>query len=349
VATGTQLLDLTLRELEQELVSMGEPSYRATQVWEWLYRSLVTSFDEMTNLPKALRRRLRDRWRCEALREVTSASADDGRTQKTLLAADDGARIETVLMAYDERNTVCVSSQVGCAVGCPFCATGATGLVRNLTAGEIVAQVLHAARALARQGGSLTNVVYMGMGEPLLNYDAVWRATMNLHHPAGLNMGTRRFTVSTIGVVPGILQLAQEEGEVGLAVSLHAPDDALRDQLVPMNKRYPISAVLEAARSYSQQTGRRVTFEYALIAGVNDAPAQAQATATLLRGTLCHVNLIPLNPVPNSPMVAPGADVVTRFRDVLLAWGIPTTVRDSRGAEIAAGCGQLRAAHETQP
>ncbi len=347
MATRTQLLDLTLRELEQELVSMGEPSYRAVQVWEWLYRSLVTSFDEMTNLPKALRRRLRDRWRCEALREVTTASADDGRTKKILLEADDGARIETVLMVYDDRNTVCVSSQVGCAVGCPFCATGATGLIRNLTAGEIVAQVLYAARMLAQQGASLTNVVYMGMGEPLLNYDAVWRATMNLHDPAGLNVGTRRFTVSTIGVVPGILQLAQEEGEVGLAVSLHAPDDALRNQLVPMNKRYPIAAVLEAARSYSQRTGRRVTFEYALIAGVNSAPAQAQATAALLRGMLCHVNLIPLNPVPNSPMVPPSADGVARFRDILLARGIPTTVRDSRGAAIAAGCGQLCAAHET--
>jgi len=348
MATPDHVLDLSYAELDHDLVAMGEPSYRARQVWEWLYRRLVTSFEEMTNLPQTLRRRLRDRWRCEALRKVTTLSADGGRTQKTLLEAADGARIEAVLMRYDDRNTVCVSSQVGCPVGCPFCATGADGLVRNLTAGEIVAQALHFARVLAPEGAGVTNIVYMGMGEPLLNWDAVWRATMNLHHPAGMNVGTRRFTISTIGVVPAMLRLAQEPGEVGLAVSLHAPDDALRDRLVPLNRRYPIAQVLEAARAYIQQTGRRVTFEYALIAGVNDAPAQAHATAQLLQGMLCHVNLIPLNPVPNSPMAAPSTATVARFRGVLVARGIPTTVRDSRGAEIAAGCGQLRAANATQ-
>lgn len=342
------VLDLSYQELEQLLTDWGEAGYRADQVWQWLYRSFATSPDEMTNLPKELRQRLRDRLRFHEICLVATQSTDQGHTEKALLEAADGARIETVLMRYDDRNTVCVSSQVGCPIGCPFCATGRHGLERNLSAGEIVAQVLHFARELQPEGAQITSVVCMGMGEPLLNYDAVWRAIMNLHHPLGLGMGTRRFTISTIGVVPGIKRLAHEPGQVGLAVSLHAPDNALRNKLVPLNHRYPIEQVLEAVRLYVRETGRRVTFEYALIANVNDRPALAKATADLLQGMLCHVNLIPLNAVPGSEFEPSSPDVVARFQDILRQRGIPTTIRASRGSEIAAGCGQLRAKQYAQ-
>jgi 23S rRNA (adenine2503-C2)-methyltransferase len=339
-----RLLDLSYQELERLLTDWGEPSYRAEQIWQWIYRRLATSPDHMTNLPKALRQLLNDRTRMGGLRLVGTQSTDDGLTEKALLETSDGARIEAVLMRYDDRNSVCVSSQVGCAVGCAFCATGQMGLERDLSAGEIAGQVLHFARTLDRQGPRITNVVYMGMGEPLLNYDAVWRSIENLHHPSGVNMGTRRFTISTIGIVPGIERLAQEPGEVGLAVSLHAPNNALRSDLVPLNRRYPIQDILEAVRLYIRETGRRVTFEYALMAGVNDTPSLAQATADLLEDMLCHVNLIPLNPVPGSGLAPSDERTTKRFQEILQRRGIPTTLRRSRGSEIAAACGQLSAA-----
>ncbi|MGC9360929.1 MAG: 23S rRNA (adenine(2503)-C(2))-methyltransferase RlmN [Anaerolineae bacterium] len=342
------LLDLSYEELERLLTDWGEPSYRAEQVWQWTYRRLAASCGEMTNLPKSLRQRLRESVRMRSLRLVTAQSTDDGLTEKALLETADGARIETVLMRYEERNTVCVSSQVGCAVGCPFCATGQMGLERDLSAGEIVGQVLHFARKLNHQGSQVTNVVYMGMGEPLLNYDAVWCSIERLHHPSGANMGTRRFTVSTIGIVPGIERLAREQSEVGLAVSLHAPTNALRNELVPLNRHYPIEDILEAVRFYIGETGRRVTFEYALIAGVNDTPALAHATADLLAEMLCHVNLIPLNPVPGSGLKPSDEQTTRRFQDVLQNRGIATTLRKSRGSEIAAACGQLSAAQPKQ-
>ncbi|MCD6302947.1 MAG: 23S rRNA (adenine(2503)-C(2))-methyltransferase RlmN [Anaerolineae bacterium] len=339
----TCLLDLSYQELKGLITHWGEPTYRTEQIWQWIYRRMVTSPDDMTNLPEALRRRLHDHACMGRLRLLATQSTDDALTQKALLEAPDSARIETVLMRYEGRNTLCVSSQVGCPVGCVFCATGQMGLERDLSAGEIVDQVLHFARQLGRQGSQLTNVVYMGMGEPMLNYDAVWRATMNLHHPSGMGMGTRRFTISTIGIVPGIERLAREEGEVGLAVSLHAPDNALRSRLVPLNQRYPIEDVLAATRLYIRETGRRVTFEYVLIAGINDAPDQAKATADLLKGMLCHVNLIPLNPVPGSDLAPSDERATRRFQDILRQRGIPTTIRKSRGAAITAACGQLSA------
>jgi 23S rRNA (adenine2503-C2)-methyltransferase len=250
--------------------------------------------------------------------------------------------IEAVLMRYARRRTVCISTQVGCALGCSFCATGQSGFTRHLTAGEIVAQVLYAARAFRGEGTTLTHVVVMGMGEPLLNYDATLAALRRLMDERGLNLGARRFTVSTVGIVPGIWRLSAEGLPVGLAVSLHAPDDALRDELVPVNRRYPLGQLLPACREYVARTGRRVTFEYALIDGLNDLAEQAGQLADLVRGLRCHVNLIPLNPTPGSPYRASPPTRVQAFHEALERLHVPATVRLRRGIDIQAGCGQLR-------
>ncbi len=330
----------------------GEPSFRSDQIWRWLYGSLVTDPQEMRNLPLPLRQRLADACYIGHLPVVDRLVDDDGLTEKVALQTHDGQIVETVLMRYEERNTVCVSSQIGCPLGCLFCATGQSGYSRDLTAGEIVAQVLHYARALRREDAHITNIVFMGMGEPMLNYDAVWLAIDNLHHPDGMNMGLRRFTVSTVGIVPGIERMAESGTEVGLAISLHAPNDALRDQLVPANRRYPLAQVMAAARYYVEHTSRRITFEYGLAEGVNDSEALAHETAELLRGMLCHVNLIPINPAPGDTGVAcdyrPSSQGrILRFQEILMAAGIETTVRVSRGRDIQAGCGQLRQRRET--
>ena len=301
------LLSLARDELGRLVQAWGAPRYRADQVWHWLYRRLAQSPREMANLPAALRERLSAEATIGGLEPLRRLEAEDGLTSKVLLQLADGAAIEAVLMHYGaaedeagERHTVCASSQVGCAIGCAFCATGQQGWTRDLTAGEISAQVLHFERELRVEGAHVTNVVLMGMGEPLLNRDAVWRAIRNLNDPDGLGLGARRFTVSTAGIVPGVLAMAaaiaEEMPAVGLAVSLHAPDDALRDELVPINRRYPLESLLAACEQYVAATGRRVTMEYALIDGVNDSDRHARRTADLLGGLLCHVNLIPLNP-----------------------------------------------------
>ncbi len=340
------LLALTYEGLQALLVSWGEPRFRAEQVWQWLYRRLATSPEEMTNIPRALRRRLLEETDITRLEVAGLQAADEGLTDKILFQTADGQSFETVLMRYEDRNTVCVSSQIGCAVGCEFCATGQGGLVRDLGADEISAQVLHVARTLAGEGRTLTNVVLMGMGEPLLNYDAVWTAITNLHR--GMGLGMRRFTISTSGIVPGIERLAAEGSGVGLAISLHAPDNALRDRLVPINRRYPIEDLLDAVARYAERTGRRPTFEYVLIDGVNDAVSQAEALVARLRGRLCHVNLIPLNATPGCDLQPAPTAQVLRFRDALVRGGVETTVRISRGSEIRAGCGQLRSAQPAQ-
>jgi 23S rRNA (adenine2503-C2)-methyltransferase len=277
-----------------------------------------------------------------------------------LFALRDGATIESVLMAYETRRTACISTQVGCGMGCVFCATGQDGYVRNLTAGEILGQVLYFAREVldAGAGGSdrhtqrkpsaghpNTNVVLMGMGEPLANYAATWQAIETLADARGFHLGARRITLSTVGLVPGIQRMATEELPVNLAISLHAAEDGLRGQLAPINARYPLSTLMAAVRGYIEKTGRRVTFEYALISGVNDSPEQSRQLVTLLRGVLCHVNLIPLNQTRASPLRPSSRDKVESFRQELEAAGIPTTVRLRRGIEIEAGCGQLRQRH----
>lgn len=338
-----RILDLTLPELEARLRGWGEPPYRAHQVWEWIYRHGAARFDQMTNLPAALRRRLSAEFALTPFEPVAEHLSEDGQTRKLALRLADGEIIETVWMRYENRQSVCVSTQAGCAMGCTFCATGQGGLRRNLSAGEIIAQVLAFSRLLAAQSRRVTNVVFMGMGEPFANYDAVWRAACTLMDPAGLGLGARHIVISTVGLIPGIRRFAQERSQVRLAISLHAPDDALRDQLVPINRAYPIAPLMEAVRDYVKLTGRRVTFEYALIAGVNDKPEQAQALAALLRGLPAHVNLIPLNPVADSPWRPSPQARVRQFQETLAERGVPCTVRLGRGTDIQAACGQLRA------
>ncbi len=339
--------DLTLPELEERVRAAGVPAYRGRQIFAWLYRHLAPGYGLMTNLPTGLRAELAGSLPLSPLAPVREAEADDGETIKTLYQTHDGQFVETVLMLYPDRATVCVSCQVGCAVGCAFCATGLAGLTRNLSAGEMVAQVVGAARRARDLGRTLTNIVMMGMGEPLHNYAATMKMVEILHEPHGLNFGARRITISTSGVVPRIDALATEPYQVNLAVSLHAPNDALRDKLVPLNKRYPVEDLITACRRYGQATGRRVSFEYALMAGINDSDEIAQELANLLRGSgvLCHVNLIPLNPVDVLPYERPDPVGIERFAAAIRAAGIPTTVRYSRGVEIAAACGQLRAEH----
>jgi 23S rRNA (adenine2503-C2)-methyltransferase len=319
----TYLLNLSQAELKEMITDWGEPAYRTEQLEVWLYQRYASDFTQMTNLPKALRQRLIDGAAIDPLRPVVSVDSADGFTQKTLFALPDGEQVEAVLMRYDKRQTLCISTQAGCAMACPFCATGQMGFRRNLVAGEIVAQVLHFARQLAQEDKSVTNIVFMGMGEPLANYAETWRAIRRLNDPAGFNLGARHMTLSTVGLVPAIRRMSKEPEQVNLAVSLHAPDDTLRNRLVPINRRYPLAMLMQAVRDYIDATHRRVTFEYALMDQVNDSTGQADQLAGLLQGLLCHVNLIPLNPTPGSPWSGSPDERVYAFRDRLEAAGIP--------------------------
>jgi 23S rRNA (adenine2503-C2)-methyltransferase len=352
------ILDLTKDQLGDLFVSWGEPSFRAAQVDRWVYKELATDFQAMTDLPRRLRERLAESARLGVPRVVAETTSTDTLTRKALLALNDGRTIETVLMLYPDapgspqlqepsgespaakyqRRTVCISTQVGCPIGCPFCATGQAGYVRNLTPGEIVAQVLH----YARIAGPLTNIVIMGMGEPFMKFDVTWQAIESLVDPARFGMGARRITVSTSGEIPGIERMAREKLQINLAISLHAPENDLRNVLVPLNRKYPLKDLMRAARAYVAHTHRRVTFEYALMDKVNDRPEQAEALAQLVRGLLCHVNLIPLNPTPASPYGRTPYERVRQFENILVGAGIPTTLRVEKGIEIAAGCGQLK-------
>ena len=341
--TGHSLLDLSKAELGELLTGWGEPTFRADQVWGWLYHKLVSDPLEMSDLPKPLRARLAEAFPCQLLTPLTTLVSADRQTQKTLFALSDGAQIETVLMRYRRRHTVCVSTQAGCAMGCPFCATGQGGFQRNLTAGEIVAQVLFFARLLAAGNQKVTNVVFMGMGEPLANYLATWSAVRRLNDPEGFRLAARAMTISSVGLVPGIRRMAGEPEQVGLSISLHAPTDELRNQLVPINRRFPLPQLLEACEYYAKSTRRRISFEYVLIDQINDAPQQATQLADLLAGMLAQVNLIPLNPTPGSSFRPSPAARVRAFQEILQARGLATTVRLRRGVDIQAGCGQLRA------
>ena len=354
---SVNLMDLPFVGLQAQMAAWNEPRFRAEQIWKWLYGHLVDDYSQMSNLPLSLRQRLERLYRLSPLTPIDEQISTDQLTRKTLFRLADGETIESVLMEYDQRQTVCVSSQVGCQLACSFCATGQSGFVRNLQPAEIIAQPLYYARLLARQVGptpppankTLSNVVIMGMGEPLLNYDAVWQAIETWNDHRGLNLGARKITLSTAGYVPGIIRLAAESLQVGLAVSLHAADDALRDQLVPLNRRYPLSELLSACRDYVSQTGRRVTFEYALIEGVNDSVSQARQLARLLKGLLCHVNLIPLNLTAGCTYQPSPPEKVRAFQHALADLQIATTVRLRRGLDVQAGCGQLRQQRNTAP
>jgi len=335
------IYDLTLPALIALLQEWGEPAYRAQQIWRGLYRHFWNSPDQFTDLSKGLRNKLAVNLQWDVLTPDNQLASKDRQTVKTLFKLGDGNVIEAVLMKYDQRRTLCISSQAGCAMGCVFCATGQLGFKRHLTSGEIVAQVMHYARQLNEQAERVTNIVVMGMGEPFHNYDNTLAAIDRLNDEDGYNFGARRFTISTVGLVPGIKRFADEQRQVNLAVSLHATDDVKRSKMMPVNKRFPIKDVIEVCHYYVEKTGRRITFEWALIHEVNDTPEIAQKLASLLKGLNCHVNAIPLNPTTGYSGKATNRQRAQVFKDVLEQAGIPCTIRMRRGIDIAAGCGQL--------
>jgi 23S rRNA (adenine2503-C2)-methyltransferase len=333
------LFDLTRDDLAALL--SNEPSYRLDQLWTALYEHLIEPHD-VTTLPKALRARIADDLPT-ALTPVTESVSDTGDTVKSLWELDGGSRIETVLMLYPERATVCVSTQAGCAMACGFCATGQAGFTRHLTTGEIVEQVVRAARHAKSLGRRVSNVVFMGMGEPLANEAAVWSSIERMHGAIGIS--ARHLTVSTVGIVPGIRALTARPLPVNLAVSLHAANDTLRDELVPINRRYPLEVLMAACDDYLESKGRRVSFEWAMIDGVNDRHSDAVELAALTRRRRvpAHVNLIPLNPTPGWPTTGSSPRRVAEFADLLTSLGVNVTVRRNRGTDIDAACGQLAA------
>ncbi len=335
------IYDLDINELSALLKEIGEPSFRAKQIWEGLYRQFWQKTDEFTTLPKPLRKKLTDFLLFDVLNPTLKLDSADGKTRKTLFKLHDGNFIEAVLMRYDRRQTLCISTQVGCAMGCVFCATGQMGFKRHLSSGEIVAQVMYYAHLLAQEDSHVTNVVIMGMGEPFHNYENTLAAIDRLNDPLGYNFGARRFTVSTVGLVPAIRRFAEEKRQVNLAISLHAAEDNLRTSMMPVNKRYDIDELLDACIDYIKLTGRRITFEWALIQGVNDTPDQARKLAEKLQGLLCHVNAIPLNPTGGFEGKATTHNRAQEFKTILEQSGIPCTIRIRRGIDIQAGCGQL--------
>lgn len=351
------IYDLSLPDLTSLLASWDEPAYRAKQVWQGLYRHFWNTPDEFSNLPKSLREKLAGSVRFEAFTPVRWLASSDRQTRKTLFRLGDGQVIEAVLMKYGDpaspapapsesgakrkRRTLCISSQAGCAMGCVFCATGQMGFKRQLSSGEIAAQVMYYARSLHEKEESVTNVVLMGMGEPFHNYNNVMAAIDRLNDPDGYHFGARRITISTAGLAPYIRRFADEGRQVNLAVSLHAAEDQARSAIMPVNRKYNLKDLLEACRYYAGKTHRRVTFEWALIHGVNDSPEVARQLAARLRGLLCHVNAIPLNPTAGYSGQATNRERAEAFKHTLEQAGIPCTIRMRRGIDIQAGCGQL--------
>lgn len=333
--TRLDLLGLLPDELASFLRDLGQPAYRARQVFSWLHRG--AAFEDMTDLPKSLRARLAALASAGALRLQAEETAPDGATKFAFRTTDDHV-VETVLIPHPRRATVCVSSQIGCAYGCRFCATGRQGRVRDLTAGEIVEQVIRVQHTM--RPTRITNVVFMGMGEPLANYGPVVKAVRLLNHPHGLHIAARRVAISTCGLSDGIRRLAREGLQVALAISLHAATDEVRTQLVPINREHPVAEVISAAREYARRTGRKIAFQYVVVPGLNDTPEQARRLAVLGKGLPCMVNLIPQNPLSDSPPADPSA--AARFARLLRSRGLPVAVRRSRGAEVLGACGQLR-------
>jgi 23S rRNA (adenine2503-C2)-methyltransferase len=349
------LSGLTPETLVAWLTERGHPPYRARQVADAVWGGKAASIDDVRPLPADLRRELGEAFRFDTVARTEVTVTDGGLTEKALHHLDDEAIVESVLMHYParpgarERHTLCISSQAGCAVGCPFCATGELGFTRDLQTPEILDQVRSAARRLAADGKRLTNVVFMGMGEPLLNLDRVLPAIEALNDQHRFGLGARHITVSTSGVVPGIRRLTALGPQFTLAVSLHAARDPLRDVLVPLNRRWPVGEVVAAARDHAAATGRRISYEVTMIGGINDTQADAQAMAELLRGDHAHVNLIPMNPVAHTPWQATPMPIIERFAATLGAAGIPVTIRSNRGQEIGAACGQLAAERAGEP
>lgn len=353
MAENPFIYDLDLSTLGDKIQSWGEPKYRALQIWQGLYQNFWQSPDEFTSLPRYLRQKLGDEFDFVHIQPVTVLDSSDGETRKTLFNLPDHRAIEAVLMRYDRRRTLCISTQAGCAMGCVFCATGQMGFQRNLSSGEIIEQVIYYARFLHSEGEQVTNVVIMGMGEPFHNYQATMDAIDRLNHPEGYNFGARRFTVSTVGLIPMIRRFTSERRQVNLAVSLHAADDELRASMMPINRKYPFDDLIVACQEYVEQTHRRITFEWALIQNVNDTQEQAHKLAQRLQvfsnienkyhksSALCHVNIIPLNPTQRFSGHASTRQRALAFQAELERYGIPCTIRVRRGIDIKAGCGQL--------
>ena len=341
------IFDLDYDDLQAELMGMGEPGYRAGQIWRGLYQDFWSAPAEFSTLPLKLRASLADRFDFSRLHPERSIDSTDRETRKTLFSLSGTPGVEAVLMSYEKRRTLCISSQAGCAMGCVFCATGQMGFRRNLTSGEIIEQVLYYSRELHSRSEKVTNIVVMGMGEPFHNYDATMQAIDRLNDSRGCDLGARRFTISTVGLVPSIRRFTKERRQVNLAISLHAADDTLRTRLLPVNRKYPLDDLMAACKDYVDQTKRRLSFEWALIEGVNDTPDQAEKLAHLLRdfviggAALCHVNLIPLNPTHKYSGKASPRQRAHAFQSILSSRGIPCTIRTRRGIDIQAGCGQL--------
>lgn len=334
------LRDYTLKELEAILAEMGEPKFRAKQIFKWLYDGAKT-IDDMTNISKSLREKLKYEYSVNIPKIEQKFVSDIDETRRYLLQLDDGNYIESVLMKYKHGYTICISTQVGCAMGCRFCASTRNGKVRSLTAGEIIGQVLTVQQDL---GSRISNIVLMGMGEPLDNYDNVMRFLENINDPNGINIGHRHISLSTCGLADRIYELANKELQITLSISLHAPNDEKRSVIMPVNKKYNIAALMKACRYYIEKTNRRISFEYTLISGVNDTEAEAKELLKLISGMLCHVNLIPVNEVKETGFKQGNRKAIERFREILENGGISATVRREMGADISAACGQLRAA-----
>lgn len=343
-ASLPRILDLTPSELTDWVVAHDWPKFRAGQLQKWLLHRRATSFEQMSDLPKPMREQLAAEFRLFAA-EVESHQVASDRTEKLLLKLGDGETIECVLMREPDRVTVCISTQVGCAMGCVFCASGMLGLKRNLSAGEILEELLRM-QTLLGPDERITNIVVMGIGEPLANLPAVLQVLAAASSPEGLGIGARHITVSTVGLPAKIREFAHTGKQYNLAISLHAPNNTLRDKLVPVNDKIGVEAILDAADEYFEVTGRRVTFEYVLLAQVNDEPQHAQQLAQLLRGRCAHVNLIPMNGVSVLPFHEPPAPRTQQFVSILEQAGIPASVRKRKGADIDAACGQLRLKHE---
>jgi 23S rRNA (adenine2503-C2)-methyltransferase len=335
------IYDLEYGELLEFLLKSGQPKFRADQIWNGLYRKFWNDPDQFAGVPGDLRKTLNKEFRFSSLTTLKELSSNDHKTMKYLFSLPDGNKIETVWMRYHDRNTLCISTQSGCAMDCSFCATGQMGFFRNLTSGEIIEQILFFARKLNAVNEQVTNIVFMGMGEPFHNYDNVMQSIDRINAENGYNFGARRITISTSGLVPQIKRFADEKRQVNLAISLHAVDDDMRSTMMLVNKRYPVDMLLEACHYYVQVTHRRISFEWALIEGLNDSEEIAAKFAKKVKGLICHVNLIPLNPTSRFAGLAAKKDRVEKFRQVLLNHGIPCTVRLRRGIDIKAGCGQL--------
>lgn len=338
------IYDYTLEQLQEWMKENDEPAFRGGQLFDWLYVKRVKSFEDMSNLSKSLREKLEEHFSILTLNEITKFESKDG-TVKFLFGLHDAHAIETVIMRHSYGNSICVTTQVGCRIGCTFCASTLGGLKRNLTAGEIVAQVVTAQQMLDATGERVSSIVIMGSGEPFENYDATMTFLRIMIHEKGLNIGQRHITVSTSGIVPSMYKFADENTQINLALSIHAPNDALRSKLMPVNRRFPFDDVMAACHHYIAKTGRRITFEYALIGGVNDRPEHAQELADVLKGMLCHVNLIPVNHVPERNYVRTPREDIFEFQRVLERNKVSVTIRREQGHDIAAACGQLRAKH----